>query len=78
MFMSQHGTNKQAEWAVANEAQRHHASRGATRWCPNQASACIFRLTILKRTYLTTLIKTMIHSWSDLQMAICSPSVASC
>ncbi|XP_037437115.1 uncharacterized protein LOC119304054 [Triticum dicoccoides] len=36
------------------------------------------RLTILKRTCRTTLIQTMVHSWSDLQTAICSPNVTSC
>ncbi|KAM3348694.1 hypothetical protein ACQJBY_022136 [Aegilops geniculata] len=43
-----------------------------------QHQLTIFRLTIMKRTCMTTLIQTMIHSWSDLQMAICSPNVASC
>ncbi|XP_037446328.1 uncharacterized protein LOC119316018 isoform X2 [Triticum dicoccoides] len=43
-----------------------------------QHQLSIFRLTILKRTCRTPLIQTMIHSWSDLQTAICSPNVASC
>ncbi|XP_044441395.1 uncharacterized protein [Triticum aestivum] len=50
-------------WATVSKSQTSSTMCAqSTEHLPSQASACIFRYTILKRTCWTTLIQTMIHS----------------